>query len=134
MKSALYHQIGKQPIAFSIAKEHDNGTVDLCDDRSRVLITECVITANGEYGTCTLIPDKAEAAKAGQSGPHGVILPERTEALRLAALAIDARKLADDAKGQQGVGALREAAEAAEKAAKEADTAADAAEAAAASA
>jgi len=124
---ATYHQSAGVAVVLDVLVSTGHAA-DL-GRAQEVLVAAVPIALTGEPGTCTLIGD-SEAAKAGQSGPHGVILPERTEALRLAALAIDARKLADDAKGQQGVGALREAAEAAEKAAKEADTAADAAEAA----
>lgn len=125
-----YHQPGRQPLELVVIADN-NGDLDLAYEEGQPAVIEGIRLS----ARCTLIRGseaKAEATKASQSGPHGVILPERTEALRLAALAIDARKLADDAKGQQGVGALREAAEAAEKAAKEADTAADAAETAAA--
>jgi len=130
MKKATYYAPDPlKGIVIEEGKNADGPTVTLAASADAEPFVRGAPVSTAPKAGFAVIGD-SEAAKAGQSGPHGVILPERTEALRLAALAIDARKLADDAKGQQGVGALREAAEAAEKAAKEADTAADAAEAA----
>lgn len=135
---AHYHQPGKAPLELHVVKDHKNGTLDLGRDASGpAIITDCPVSKDGAPGTCTLIEADAKAAKAetdakakAEAEAKAKAEALRVKATELAAAAIDARKTADDAKGQPGVAALREAAEAAEAAAKQADTEADAAEAA----
>lgn len=64
MKSAHYHQAGKQPIAFTVAKTHPNGTVDLADAAGVVKISECEVTTDGAPGTCSLVEDTKAKAEA----------------------------------------------------------------------
>lgn len=75
------------------------------------------------------LPAKASAKAKAEADAKAEAVVLRAKASELAAAAVEARKVADEAKGQPGVAALRDAADAAEAAAKEAEAAADVAEA-----
>lgn len=60
MKSALYHQTGKQPISFTVAQTHANGTVDLADAAGIVRISQCETSPDAAPGTCTLVEAESE--------------------------------------------------------------------------
>lgn len=54
MKTALYHQEGKAPMAFAVLKEHEDGTIDIGPAGGAPVVTRCVVVEDGKPGFATL--------------------------------------------------------------------------------